>query len=364
MPFKYPSDLIDPLFEAWNEWLPREGELPTLPPREDVLRILEVAYHASFTVNEQRGNRFTLVVTDPDDRYVTRDPLPVEPPRPLTPHEILRLAPAAGGEMLGLSPSDFSIWGLCSSAWSRLEVSASGPGQLQVGRNKRTIVGLEAGRTMVEASSEAFQVAATALTEASEALWEGIEWQESNWAAPFIVHPRFLFELLGDVGRYAHGGSVFVIPERDAAGAAWRSLLRIKYQCDDVSVWPELRKSMVSYNAKVKDDREVEAAHRAKASARTLLARIARLTQVDGALVITDRFRVLGFGAEVVAPATVDQVLMPDGSALGIEAFGTMQRSAFRFCASYPEAIAFVSSQDIGLRCIVAEGEHVRVWED
>jgi hypothetical protein len=364
MPFKYPSDLIDPLFAAWNEWLPREGALPPLPPPADVLRILEVAYHASFTVDEQRGTRFTLVLTGPDEPHVTHDPLRIEPPCPLTPYEIMRLAPAAGDDMLGLSPSDLSIWGLCSSAWSRLEVSASGPGQLRVGRNRRTIVGLEAGRLLVEASSEAFQVVATALTEASEALWEGIEWKGGNWAAPFIVYPNFLFELLGDIGRFGRGGSVFVVPERDAVASEWRSLLRIKYQCDDAAVWPELRKSMGSYDAKANEDRQIEEAHRAKANARALLGRISRLTQVDGALVITDRFRLLGFGAEVVTPVTVDQVLLPDGSARGIEAFGTRHRSAFRFCAGYPQAIAFVCSQDGGLRCIRAESDGVRIWED
>jgi DNA integrity scanning protein DisA with diadenylate cyclase activity len=84
---------------------------------------------------------------------------------------------------------------------------------------------------------------------------------------------------------------------------------------------------------------------------------IAAATRVDGAVVLTDRLRLVGFGGEIVVPEsslstlyfarpgdddTVDQQ--------SLDTVGTRHRSAARFVQALPEAIAVVVSQDGAVR--------------
>ena len=96
---------------------------------------------------------------------------------------------------------------------------------------------------------------------------------------------------------------------------------------------------------------------------------IASLTSVDGAVLMTDRFSVLGFGTEVVASSpsltqvhsmTLSEKLTP----VPVESFGTRHRSAFRFCSSLEDAVAFIVSHDGGVKAVKRVGKNVVLWPD
>lgn len=92
---------------------------------------------------------------------------------------------------------------------------------------------------------------------------------------------------------------------------------------------------------------------------------IAGLTGVDGAVVITDRFRVLGFGAEVLAQSqNLTEVLLPNGKKKMIADYGTRHRSAFRFCSTFEEAVGFIISSDGGVKATMRTGAAVSLWPD
>jgi hypothetical protein len=98
---------------------------------------------------------------------------------------------------------------------------------------------------------------------------------------------------------------------------------------------------------------------------------MASLTAVDGALVVTDSQRVLGFGAEVVAQSPMLREILLAANAAGtetrripIESYGTRHRSAFRFCSSYENSLAFVISQDGGIKATKRIGAEVMLWPD
>jgi hypothetical protein len=98
---------------------------------------------------------------------------------------------------------------------------------------------------------------------------------------------------------------------------------------------------------------------------------VAALSGVDGAIVLTDRFRLLGFGAEVIIPSPSLRTIKVarDASASvtttrSIETYGTRHRSAFRFCSSYEDAIALVVSQDGGVKAVKRVGPDVLMWPD
>jgi hypothetical protein len=97
---------------------------------------------------------------------------------------------------------------------------------------------------------------------------------------------------------------------------------------------------------------------------------IAALAQVDGAVVLTKRLDILGFGAEIAGDMpTVTEVRR----ALDLEAesfaseivddVGTRHRSAYRLSEAVPAGLAIVISQDGGVRFVNRHRGFVTYWE-
>jgi hypothetical protein len=97
---------------------------------------------------------------------------------------------------------------------------------------------------------------------------------------------------------------------------------------------------------------------------------IASLAAMDGAVVLTKRFEILGFGAEIAGTLPkidsvrraldleADQFVVED-----IDGVGTRHRSAYRLCMASPETIAIVVSQDGGCRFVASERDSVTYWD-
>jgi hypothetical protein len=97
---------------------------------------------------------------------------------------------------------------------------------------------------------------------------------------------------------------------------------------------------------------------------------IAGLTAVDGAVVLTKRFDVLGFGAEITCHAAqvthVARALDREADTTRLERVddvGTRHRSAYRFAHCVPDAIIIVISQDGGVQFVHQWKEQVTYWE-
>jgi hypothetical protein len=97
---------------------------------------------------------------------------------------------------------------------------------------------------------------------------------------------------------------------------------------------------------------------------------IAALASVDGAVVMSKRFELLGFGGEISgAPPAVRTVLR----ALDLEGkrtveqstdgVGTRHRSAYRLCNAVPGAVAVVVSQDGNVRFVRRTDGGVAYWD-
>jgi hypothetical protein len=99
---------------------------------------------------------------------------------------------------------------------------------------------------------------------------------------------------------------------------------------------------------------------------------VAALAAVDGAVVLSRDLRLRGFGAEITqnrTPSREEQVEYDDHpEPLGKPApapladFGMRHRSAVRFCQEVPGAMAFVVSQDGGIRMFHNVAGRVRQW--
>lgn len=165
----------------------------------------------------------------------------------------------------------------------------------------------------------------------------------------------------GSIAKGGHGGAVLLVPESYPREMLMQ-LVQIKYACNDDSVWKDLREAVRVYDGPTMEDPDArERARQHESRVEDHLSRMAKLASVDGAIVVTDRLRLLGFGGEVIAPSPVSSVVAPDGSRQKADDFGTRHRSAFRFCAADPSFMAVVCSQDGGVKYIVQRDGDIKL---
>jgi len=104
---------------------------------------------------------------------------------------------------------------------------------------------------------------------------------------------------------------------------------------------------------------------------RDSLDMLVRFTAVDGAVLITRKFELLGFGAVVQLPPVIDYKvkICDDRDAtrvreIGIESYGTRHRSAFEFCYRHAPSVAIIVSQDGGVKTAMRVGDNICFWEN
>jgi hypothetical protein len=97
---------------------------------------------------------------------------------------------------------------------------------------------------------------------------------------------------------------------------------------------------------------------------------IAGLASIDGAVVLSKRFDLIGFGAEVSAelpsPTEVWRAIDVEGNtrvAESIESVGTRHRAAYRFVRDHAAGLAVVVSNDGAVRFVANRGGEVYFWE-
>jgi hypothetical protein len=197
---------------------------------------------------------------------------------------------------------------------------------------------------------------------------------------------RILFHLR----ERAHGGTLIVVPDYiTAKDTRLTDRIVIKYPIAYDRGWPLLLDALLNHRCYY--DLYFPASKRNSISAKSFadlhyldmerqeieealsdsVKFVASLGGVDGAIVMTTKHRVLGFGAEVIAssPSLTHVALAQDAEGnksrlLPVDSYGTRHRSTFRFCSSFEDAVAFVVSQDGSVKAVRRSGPHVLVWTD
>jgi hypothetical protein len=97
---------------------------------------------------------------------------------------------------------------------------------------------------------------------------------------------------------------------------------------------------------------------------------VAGCAEVDGAVVLTQAFELLGFGGEISGElpgvVSVRRAIDLEGELAEdefTESVGTRHRSAYRLCLAMPRAVAIVVSQDGGVRFVKNRGGEVTYWD-
>ncbi|MDX2111695.1 MAG: DNA integrity scanning protein DisA nucleotide-binding domain protein [Verrucomicrobiota bacterium] len=423
----YPKDIPKLLRARIGALKSEYFESPKLPSDSIMNELLEVAYHASFLTEEGRKLSFRVIFAIESDiaeantrrGHSAARPIVFNCPRDFTVAELLRLSPAVEftqglicvAEFKREKRSKLEIWGVLdsgSSWWhfmhhnsshgmpppNFITISCSAPGQVSVSAQGQIFMTLRGGAVQEPVSEALYETPLGAFFDSARKQFhqdviaglgvQKYDIEDHDEDFPQRFYTFFIERLLFHIREKKHGGTIFFVPDylkHDDTRLLDR--ISIKYPIDYDVVWPLLRDSVITHRKyydlyfPLGDGKKLT---RERFSKFTLLdwekesieesitdcvQFIAGLSGVDGAIVITDKLRVLGFGAEVIVQSqNLTHVLLPSGTKRSISDYGTRHRSAFRFCSSLEEAVAFIVSSDGGVKGTLRVDSEVALWPD
>jgi hypothetical protein len=415
--YSYPNQLAELVKRAWP------ADLLTYLPTEGLLRLLlDVAYHATLLHEEQRPVTFRLLLGRPEELMTDNQPpialsgVSLDRPRPFNEQEVRRISMAADfyRSLIGVTPygdEKLKIWGilLSGSRWvnsleggrfsgiplpTRIVVHALGPGRVTVFVGHRRLAALSGGQLEAYAF-DLFQ--SQWLRETFKTVRKQMQhWLFQDADLPFVpIDTEFLRELSQNIVRRIvsvvrnakHGGTlVFIEPQEETCLTDRNGPLRFKYrlaQNHQRKRYRQLIRSAISRLCKLAAannvqnigwseyqsfaDRELSELDEAFFEFAHFLA---DLTSVDGALILTKNWEVVGFGAELLSEASslasVRRAMDLEGTIWANEALddeGTRHRAVYRLCDQYPNCLAIVVSQDGSVRFVKNHHGVVTYWD-
>lgn len=428
--FVYPTDIYEILKEKWNRKKWKDDIIPPIPNKTAFQELLDVVYHASLLTEEARRVWFRVMYTSPtdirrkrfDDKVLRdeEDIVEFDRPRPFSVSELVKLAPAADPtqvlicvrettskklEIWGLVETGTSWWdfereeaGVASPPPNAFTVGSTNPGQISISRAGDEILTLDQG-IIVSSREDVFcegpvgDFLGIGETELYRAVCKSLRNDcydpdnvDDDYPKRFYI--SFLKRVLIRIREGFHGGTLLIIPDEiNTADTRLNDRISIKYVCHYDAWKPlinELTKHRTYYDLlfdlwgkrkqvpgvkfdklRAEEDDYEEAQEMVKRAAGFLSS----LSAVDGAVVMTHRFRLLGFGAEIIAQSpTLKKVKVVSDlntrryEYRDIEHFGTRHRSAFRFCSSFEDSVAFIVSHDGNIRVAKRTGSEVSLW--
>ncbi len=404
----YPKQLAQRVRDGWPA-----GAQP-LPVALEA--ILDATYHASFLHDEARPVVCRILAIAPHALVADAGPpgalLPLvfAAPRGFDEHELRRLSPAADAHraLIGVDEVEGRLvtWGIVQSGPRWLQAAQGGraaepplpaclvirvvrPGNLIVACGSQLIVELRGGR-LSDFALDVFQSqwlpavfadARLAATAEHGAMAGARLDPDAAARLSRYVTQQMLKRVMSTMRATHHGGLLAVGPPDCAA----ERILQVKYALHDA---PARRRFQALVQTILKAVAERAAAsgqpgglesYRSDFDPRIaeldealfeMSHLIASLANVDGAVVLTKRFEILGFGAEI-AGALPPVTEVRRGLDLEADRFvtelvdlvGTRHRSAYRFCAAVPSSVAVVVSQDGGVRFVTHHRGAVTYWD-
>lgn len=390
--FAFPQDLVAAILELWAVPEPGENAPPPLPPTNDLLRLVEVAYLASQLTEEGRPITFTLCCTPPTD-VVRREAeggaveaWEFTTSRAYAVQELRRLAGATtanSGAIWVQFEEDpevpLRIRGLLnlgvSWAIARLGLTdqpeplphafllrVEGPGTLTVFRHQAAVLTLSEGqihqsRTMANRP----EAAPTVLLEGARQIAERLPVSERTAVLTRRAYLQVVLTIVNGIRARAHGGALIVAandsrvldPARAWVRPTYPVVAQASYLADHVLTSVQAR-LMVDASSRARMSEVLDLELRT-ASLRLMEAAnfVANLSGTDGATVLRADLTLVGFGVEIaVKPRTSSPVFEIVGDSLEVtrpldsQQFGMRHRSALWLCAAAPDVVAFVVSQD------------------
>jgi hypothetical protein len=392
-----------------------------LPDPAALQTLLSTVSQATLLREEERPVTFRLIFGPPSSYPEEAGPpdglqrMVFTQPRPFTEHELRRLSPAAKyhrsliGVDRGLDGA-LVIWGILQSgprwhdgvrggrrslptlpAW-KLVVRGTGPGRIAVASGSLTLGEIRGGKISAPSSDlfESSWLPAMFARERGEllALHEAARrespepWAEIDPDITRVLTNHMVRRMISTILSAHHGGTLVILPsERGDAVAS--GFLRLKYAFGDSEPRRRFRTLLLSVmrtlaegggSARVGWDTYASSSSNALAALDEAVFEVshlvAALADVDGAVVLTKRFEVLGFGAEIAGDFPDLRTVLRAGDLEGaereeetVEGVGTRHRSAYRLCSRIPEALVIVVSHDGNVRFVTSKDGAVTYWD-
>ena len=321
-------------------------QMASLPEAAIIEAVIDAAFWASLRREEGYMPRISLAFLSPDQ---TVHPLAFERPLPLDPAALTRVAPAVErpGIHLGVwpGPGGLCVWGTCRTIPKLCFVlEGSAPGLLVIKHHS----GEEAGKFVNVAVLEGDQVKVVdeqslnlpdcpALLTALMGFDSAISWAHSV---------NILVQLAVSMRAHGRGGCLLVVP---TGLQSWRESI---VQPMPYAVSPAFCE-LAQLSQEIAEGKRLRVWQ--EELGRTIEG-VAGLTAVDGAVVLTDRYELLGFGAKIVRRkgwAQIEHVRVTEPIEGTVAALahpeqlgGTRHLSAAQFVHDQRDAVALVASQD------------------
>ncbi len=424
-PSAYPKDLASFVLDHWQSG--GERGYASIPNSAELEHLISICYQASLLRDEERSVRFRIIFLAPDRFPPDQGPptglhrLLFSGPLPFTARELRKLSFSIDfyGSLIGLWRGEnggFSIWGLVHSGsrWAQsfngggkrfqslpdsLVINVTSPGHITVNNGSTEIGTLNSGKIIrpsraVLDSMWLDSEFASIVDEEVALHLEARKRAKSPWA---VIDPGFfrilkkqiVMRMIGRIRSYRHGGALISVPdELKARFLEPNPYVRLKYRFIDEEPSRRFRTLIVSianelaeiYGSADSPPKEAGWAEYLTSKNRTLYRLneslfewahlVAGMTQVDGAVLVTHRLELIGFGAEISGKLErIDEVAHALDSE-GIEiikeqtgGIGTRHNSVYSFCNALHNAAAIVVSQDGTAQLVKWNGDMVTFWE-
>jgi len=421
----YPKDLASFVLGHWQAGSSRE--YASLPNPAELEHLISVCYQASLLRDEERPVRFRLIFLDPDRLPPDQGPptglhrLLFRNTLPFTERELRKLSPSVEfySSLIGLwreGKSGSSIWGIVHSGqrWAQslhgggksfqplpesLVIHVTNPGRITVCNGSIEIATLSSGG-IVSASMAVFdstwiRSALVSLTDEELALHMEVRNRTTKpWAAidpEFfrIIKKQVLMRIIGRIRSNRHGGTLIFIPDEcKDQFLAENPYLKLKYRFVDEEPCRRFRTLIVKMANELAEfcgsaetpEREVGWTEYLTSKNQTLSRldesvfewahSVAGMTQVDGAVAITPRLELVGFGAQISGKLervdSVARALDAEGWEFVQEqtdSVGTRHNSAYSLCNALRNVAAIVVSQDGTAQLVRWNNGMATVWE-
>jgi hypothetical protein len=404
-----------------------DAEIDPLPDAHLLEQMISVCYHASLMREEERLISLRLILREPE-RFVPEEGPPeglqrllFTSPRPFRENELRRLSPAVDfyRSLVGISigpTGELQMWGIVHSGtrWMQsifggrktyrrlppsLVVHVTGPGRIVVCKGSVIIASLNAGHinspsTDVFSSrwiADNFADTRGELTEIHRMARKraGVPWATLETGFVPTLGQQVAKRIINTIRNSRHGGTlVYLPPDQAEALCGANRYMRVKYRFADEeprqrfnTLIVNIMNTLAEPGAGSKNPDKPIGWSDYVNSANEEIARldeglfdfahlIAGFAAIDGAVIMSRRNDVLGFGA--VISGEIDKVEMV-ARALDIEGeqtvpvpsedVGTRHRAAYRLCFELHDALAIVISQDGGVRIVKWHNGRVTYWD-
>lgn len=400
----YPQDLVNIFLDKWTA-----GESNNLPGPDVLNELVSTCYQTSIMSEEKRSLKFRLILVDPEKLAAEDGPpagllrLIFSEPRAFSQYELRKLAPAVDfyGSLIGIrvnSEGKLQIWGIVHSGQRWIQAIRGGSARYAPLPDSLVLYIIRAGQIVVCKGSEMVAMLSdggimtpsrsvlnshwlrASIGDATAYLWDLHSDARSKakkpWAFlernfPILVSWQITKRIISIVRNSHHGGTIISLPlEKRWEACSRNDYLNIKYlfkedeprnrfrtlllkimntlaescgdagQPDRIVGWKEYVASKNDVLRQL-DEAVFEHAHF-----------IAGLAAVDGAVILTQRHELLGFGGVILGPSDnvrIARALDSEGDHTmpeSMDGVGMRHRAAYHLCNELQDAFAMIISQD------------------